>query len=57
MNIPHSLTLIIAGALISGGVAVAGFGLIAGAAQADPDHCSTRTGCYKGPGMRWCPGD
>jgi hypothetical protein len=45
------------GALLSGSVAAAGFGLAAGPAQADPDHCSSRSGCYHGPGMRWCPGD
>jgi hypothetical protein len=40
--------------LLSGGVA----GVVgAGTAQADPDRCSTTGGCYKGPGMRWCPGD
>ena len=45
--------------LVSGGLGLAGLGLGAGIAQADAgnDHCSTRSGCYKGPGMRWCPGD
>ena len=58
MNTPRILTRIIAGALLSSAVAVAGSGLTAGTAHADPnDHCSTRSGCYKGPGMRWCPGD
>jgi hypothetical protein len=57
MSTRRSLARIVAGALASGGVAMAAFGLAAGSAQADPDHCSTRTGCYKGPGMRWCPGD
>jgi hypothetical protein len=59
MNTPRTLTRIIAGALLSGGVAVTGLGLAAGTARADAgnDHCSTRSGCYKGPGMRWCPGD
>jgi len=42
MNIP--LTRIIAGALLSGGVAVAGLGLGAGTAQAQAPH-------------HWCPGD
>ncbi len=57
MKATHSPKRIIAAALLSGAVAVAGLGLGAGTAQADPDHCSTRSGCYKGPGMRWCPGD
>jgi hypothetical protein len=44
--------------LVSGGVAGV-VGMSAGTAQADTgdDHCSTRSGCYKGPGDRWCPGD
>lgn len=58
MNSPHSLKRIFAGRMLMGCVAVAGLGLANGAAHADTnDHCSTRTGCYKGPGMRWCPGD
>ena len=36
MYATHTLTRIIAGMLLSGGVAVAGFGLWAGVAQADP---------------------
>jgi hypothetical protein len=46
-------------AVVAGGLGMAGLGLTAGAAHADPvnDGCSTRSGCYKGPGMRWCPGD
>jgi hypothetical protein len=48
---------ILAGVLIAGGVALAGAGPSAGTAHADDDHCSSRTGCYHGPGMRWCPGD
>ena len=56
-NTPHTLTRIIAGTALSGAVAAAGL-TVAATAQADPnDHCSTRTGCYHGPGMRWCPGD
>jgi hypothetical protein len=31
---------IVVGALLSGGVALAAFGLAAGTVQADPDHCS-----------------
>jgi len=57
MNATHPLKRVIAGGLLSGGVAVAGVGLAADTAHADGDHCSTRSGCYKGPGMRWCPGD
>lgn len=56
MSNSGTLPRIVAGVLLSGGVALAGWG--AGAAQADSnDHCSSRSGCYKGPGMRWCPGD
>jgi hypothetical protein len=44
MSTPRTLTRIIAGALLSGGVAVAGLGLTAGTAQAN-------TGPH-----RWCPG-
>jgi hypothetical protein len=46
----HCCTLkrIIAGTLLSGGVAVAGLGLAAGAAQAQPGPA---------PLGRWCPGD
>ena len=57
MNTTRTVKRIIAGALLSGCVAVGGLGLTTGTAQADNDHCSTRSGCYKGPGMRWCPGD
>ena len=66
-NLPFSLRnrssikLAIAGLattlLVPGGLWLAGLGLAAGAANADTDHCSTRSGCYKGPGDRWCPGD
>lgn len=44
--------------LVSGGVAGV-VGNSSGTAHADQgaDNCSTRSGCYKGPGMRWCPGD
>jgi hypothetical protein len=47
MNTTHTLKRILAGALLSGGVAVAGLVLGAGAAQADP---------YNGPIWTWCPG-
>src|ERR1700676_4123973 len=46
MNTTHNLKRIIAGALLSGGVAVAGLGLAAGTAHADT---------FGGP-YRWCPG-
>ena len=45
MNTNHKMIRIVAGALLSGGVAVAGLGLGAGTAQAIPD----------GP-YTWCPG-
>jgi hypothetical protein len=58
MSRSRTMTRIVAATVFSGGVAIAGLGLGAGTAQADPnDHCSSRTGCYHGPGMRWCPGD
>lgn len=44
MNTAHTLKRIIAGALLTGGVALAGFGLAAGTAHA-----------YPGP-YTWCPG-
>jgi hypothetical protein len=40
---------IIAGAILSGAIAVAGLGVAAGTGHADPG--------YNGPGTRWCPGD
>jgi hypothetical protein len=46
MNTPRNLTRIIAGALLSGGIAVAGLGLSLGIAQADNNY---------GP-HHWCPG-
>jgi hypothetical protein len=46
MNTPHTLTRIIAGALLSGGVAITGFGLAAGTAQAEPGFA---------PQVYWCP--
>lgn len=57
MKTSRTLTRIIAATFLTAVGAVAGVGLSAGTAQADNDHCSTRTGCYHGPGMRWCPGD
>jgi hypothetical protein len=48
MNMHCTLKRIIAGTLLSGGVAVAGLGLAAGAAQAQPGPA---------PLGHWCPGD
>jgi hypothetical protein len=47
MNTDCTLTRIIGGALLSGGVAVAGLGLAAGTAQATPGPA---------PRYMWCPG-
>jgi hypothetical protein len=47
MNTPHALTRIIAGALLSGTLADAGFGLVAGVAHAEPGFA---------PLVYWCPG-
>jgi hypothetical protein len=47
MNTTHTLKPIIAGALLSGAVAVASLGLAAGTAQAAPGFA---------PLARWCPG-
>jgi len=53
MNIDCTLKRIVAGALLSGGIAVAGLGLGAGTAQA----CNGAFGpCGYGPN-HWCPGD
>ena len=49
VNATRTLRKIIAGALLSGGVAVAGFGLAAGTAQADSADW--------GPAKHWCPGE
>jgi hypothetical protein len=47
MKTNHNLNRFIVGALVSGGLAVAGLGLGAGTAQADPQST--------GP-FQWCPG-
>jgi hypothetical protein len=53
MNAPYNLKRIIAGAVLSGGFAVAGLGLSAGVAQADPvPRCAFHGGCS----AQWCPG-
>jgi hypothetical protein len=57
MSATRTLKGVVASALLSGGAALAAMGPAAGSANADGDHCSSRTGCYHGPGMRWCPGD
>jgi hypothetical protein len=46
MNTPHTLTRIIAGALLSGALAVAAFGLAAGTGHAEPPVA---------PLVYWCP--
>ncbi len=58
MNTPHSLKRVVAGTLLSGGVAVAGLGLAAGSAHAEnwcPPNAMVGAVCY-GPNQ-WCPGD
>ena len=53
MSTTHTLTRMIAGALRSGGIAVAGLGLAAGTAQARPNPaCNDMAPCYT-----WCPGE
>jgi hypothetical protein len=49
MTTPHTVTRIIAGGLVSGGVVAAGFWLAAGTAQANPPGCGQYSAC-------WCPG-
>jgi hypothetical protein len=59
MNTTHTLKRIIAGALLSGSIAVAGLGLAAGTAQAEPGIAPQFHGpvpAVKGP-YQWCPGD
>ena len=58
MNTPHTLKRIVAGMLLSGGVAVAGLGLAPGSAHAEnwcPPNAMVGAVCY-GPNQ-WCPGD
>lgn len=50
MNATHILKRIVAGTLLSGGVAMGAFGLSAGTAEADP------SGCPQSPYFCWCPG-
>jgi hypothetical protein len=52
MNIPHTLTRMIAGTLLSGSVAVASLGLTAGTAYADGHACTQGGVCNR----EWCPG-
>jgi hypothetical protein len=57
MSTAHTLTRIIAGVLLSGGVAVAGLGLAAGTAQADPVLAPLFPApALSGGPYRWCPG-
>ncbi len=61
MKTNHNLKRFIVGALVSGGVAVAGLGLAAGTAEAGPGPLPQQgwPGCPgdpKGP-CHWCPGD
>jgi hypothetical protein len=62
MNTPHTLKRIIGGALLSGGVVVAGLGLAAGTAQAHPSPAPLYPGPLPtdngdwGPPHHWCPG-
>lgn len=47
-------------AVVAGALGTASIVVTADTAAAQPgpnDGCSTRSGCYQGPGMRWCPGD
>jgi hypothetical protein len=58
MSTTHSLKRIIAGALLSGGVAVAGLGLAAGTAQAERGFAPLSHDPFPeaiGP-RQWCPG-
>ena len=55
MNTPHSLKRIIGGALLSGGLTIAGLGLAAGNAQAHPNPVPLDNGDW-GPPHHWCPG-
>jgi hypothetical protein len=53
MNAPYHLKRIMTGAVLSGGIAVAGLGLSAGVAQADPvPRCTSQGTCS----AQWCPG-
>lgn len=61
MNTPRNLKRILAGALLSGGVAIGGLGVITGTAQAlpAPEPLNHWPGCTEehpqGP-CHWCPG-
>jgi hypothetical protein len=58
LTAPRTLKNIVAGTLLSGGVAVAGVGLTAGSAHAEnwcPPNAMVGPVCY-GPNQ-WCPGD
>jgi hypothetical protein len=58
MNTPHSLKHVVAGTLLSGGLAVAGLTLAPARAHAEvwcPPNAMVGAVCY-GPNQ-WCPGD
>jgi hypothetical protein len=63
MSTSHNVMRILVGTLLSGGIAVAGLGLTAGAAEAHPGPVPLRPGPLKnddngwGPAKRWCPGE
>ncbi|WP_156764823.1 hypothetical protein, partial [Mycobacterium sp. 1081908.1] len=54
MHATGTLKWVVASAVLAGGFAAVGAGPAAATARAD-DHCSSRTGCYHGPGMRVVP--
>jgi hypothetical protein len=58
MNTARALKRIVAGVLLSGGVAVAGFGVAGGTAQAGPSLAPQYRGPFGAGGpYHWCPGD
>ncbi|MDC8971360.1 hypothetical protein [Mycobacterium marinum] len=56
MNTTANLKRMITAALVSGGVAAAGFGLTAGTAHAGPGAHGPVPQAPRGP-YQWCPGD
>lgn len=63
MKAPSTVTRIIGGLVLAGGVAVAGSGVVAGIAQADPGPIPLYPGPFAtddngwGPPKQWCPGE
>lgn len=63
MNTSHNAKRIIAGALLSSGIAAAGLGMATGIAQAQPGPVPLQPGPFAtddngwGPPKQWCPGD